>query len=105
VVPSVFDMDASVDFLEKLAAQKAVRKGESAIVLVANRVDPRTLAARELESFLQAWDLPVIAHLHAAQVYVQCAASGASLSDLPRSRAEPEIDRFEPIRRWLYGHV
>jgi chromosome partitioning protein len=105
VVPSVFDMDASVDFLEKLAEQKAVRKGESAIVLVANRVDPRTLVAQELESFLAAWDLPVIAHLHAAQVYVHCAASGASLSDLPRSRAEPEIDRFEPIRRWLSGHV
>ena len=90
VVPSVFDMDASVDFLEMLAGQKAVRKGESAIVLVANRVDARTLAAQELESFLAAWDLPVIAHLHAAQVYVHCAANGSSLSDLPRSRAEPE---------------
>ena len=105
IVPSVFDMDASMDFIETLAAQKAVRKGESAIVLVANRVDARTLAAQELETFLAAWDLPVIAHLHAAQVYVHCAASGSSLSDLPRSRAEPEIERFEPIRHWLFKHV
>ena len=105
VVPSVFDMDASVDFLERLAAEKAVRKGGIDVVLVANRVDPRTLVARELENFLAAWDLPVIAHLHAAQVYVHCAASGASLSDLPRSRAEPEIEHFEPIRRWLSRHV
>lgn len=105
VVPSVLDMDASMDFLETLAAQKAVRKGEQHIALVANRVDPQTVAARELENFLAAWDLPVLAHLHAAQVYVHCAAAGSSLFDLPRSRAMPEIERWDPLQRWIARHV
>lgn len=101
VGPSVFDMDASVDFLETLARQKAIRKGESAVAMVANRVDPRTLASRELETFFGAWDLPVLATLHAAQVYAQCAAAGLTLFDLPRSRAEPEIGNWSPISAWL----
>ena len=105
VVPSVLDMDASVDFIEALAEQKAVRKGESTIVLVANRVDPQTIAARDLENFLAAWDLPVLTHLHAAQVYVHCAANGASLFDLPRSRAGPEVQRWEPMQRWIERHL
>lgn len=105
LAPSVLDMDATVDFLEALAEHKTVRKGESSVALVANRVDPRTLAALELENFLAAYDLPVIAHLHAAQVYVQCAAIGASLSDLPRSRAEPEIGNWNPIRAWIGAHL
>jgi chromosome partitioning protein len=103
--PSVLDMDATVDFLETLAEFKAVRKGESAVALVANRVDPRTLSALELENFLAAYDLPVIAHLHAAQVYVQCAAAGATLFDLPPSRAEPEIGQWAPIRDWIAKHL
>jgi chromosome partitioning protein len=103
--PSVLDMDATVDFLESLAEHKAVRKGESSVALVANRVDPRTLSALELENFLAAYDLPVIAHLHAAQVYVQCAAMGAALSDLPPSRAEPELGHWAPIRSWIGAHL
>ena len=98
-------MDATVDFLEALAEYKTVRKGECPVALVANRVDPRTLSALELESFLAAYDLPVIAHLHAAQVYVQCAATGATLFDLPRSRAEPEIGHWAPIRAWIGAHL
>lgn len=105
LVPSVLDMDASVDFIEALAAQKAVRKGDSRIALVANRVDPQTIAARELENFLAAWDLPVLTHLHAAQVYVHCAAGGTSLFDLPRSRAMPEIEHWDPLQRWLARHL
>lgn len=105
VAASVFDLDASLDFLDALAEQKPVRKGASRIALVANRVDPQTLAARDLDNFLAAFDLPVLAQLHAAQVYVHCAASGASLFDLPRSRAMPEIERWNPLRQWLAKHV
>lgn len=105
VAPSVFDMDASLDFLESLAAHKSVKKGESTVVLVANRVDPRTVAAQSLEDFLAAWDLPVIAHLHMAQVYAHCAAAGLSLFDLPRSRAQPEIEHWAPLQRWIERHL
>ena len=105
LAPSILDMDATVDFLEALAEYKAVRKGECPVALVANRVDPRTLAALELENFLAAYDLPVIAHLHAAQVYVQCAAAGTTLFDLPPSRAEPEIGNWAPIRAWIASHL
>jgi len=105
VVPSVLDMDATVDFIEALAEQKAVRKGDSSIALVANRVDPQTIAARDLDNFLAAWDLPVLTQLHAAQVYVHCAANGSTLFDLPRSRAMPELERWEPLQRWVAQHL
>jgi chromosome partitioning protein len=65
------------------------------------RVDPRTRAAHELERFLVNYDVPVLAYLRDTQIYVQAAAHGLTLFDLPAARAEKDIEQWEPIIRWV----
>jgi len=101
VSPSAFDMGATRHFLDQIGEYKAVKKGEIAIGLVAMRVDPRTISAGELETFLEGFDYPLVAHLRQTQVYVYCARDGLSVFDLPRSRGEQDWEQWRPLTRWL----
>lgn len=101
ITPSVFDMAATARFLAQIAEYKAVKEGELAVAVVANRVDSRTHSAAELDAFLQGAAFPLIAHLRDTQVYVHCARDGASVFDLPRSRAEADWEQWKPLTRWL----
>src|SRR6266571_2260074 len=74
--PSLFDILATRHFLDGLLEEKAVRRQQTFIAVVAMRVDARTRAALELERFLAALQLPVLAHLRDTQNYVQAAAHG-----------------------------
>lgn len=101
VQPSLFDILATRDFLETLLQEKAVRKEQAFVAVVGMRVDPRTRAAGELERFLSSWELPVLSYLRDSQLYVQLAANGMTLFDLPPSRAERDLDQWRPILEWV----
>jgi chromosome partitioning protein len=99
--PSLFDILATRHFLDALQAEKLVRKHQVEIAIVGMRVDPRTRAAGELERFLVDSGLPVIAHLRDTQNYVQAAAHGMTIFDLPASRAAQDQEQWAPILRWI----
>ena len=101
LAPSVFDMAATAHFLAAIAHYKAVKNREVAIGIVAMRVDARTRSAAELDEFLTNFDVPLIAHLRDTQVYVHCARDGASVFELPRSRAEQDWEQWKPLTRWI----
>ena len=103
VQPSLFDILATRDFLEALLQEKAVRKERTFVAVVGMRVDPRTRAAGELERFLSSWDLPVLSYIRDSQLYVQLAANGMTLFDLPPSRAERDLELWRPILEWVDG--
>lgn len=103
VQPSLFDILATRDFLEILLQEKAVRKEHTFVAVVGMRVDPRTRAAGELERFLSSWDLPVLSHVRDSQLYVQLAANGMTLFDLPPSRAGRDLEQWRPILDWAEG--
>lgn len=103
VQPSLFDILATRQFLEKLLEEKEIRKGKTYVAVVGMRVDARTRAAAELERFLESYDLPVLAYLRDTQLYVQVAANGMTLFDLPPSRAERDITQWQPIIDWVNG--
>ncbi len=69
------------------------------------RVDARTLAAGELDTFLADSDFPVVGHLRDTQVYVHCARDGATVFDLPRSRGEHDWAQWKPLTRWIARHA
>lgn len=101
VQPSLFDILATRDFLEVLLQEKTVRKEKTFVAVVGMRVDARTRAASELERFLSSWDLPVLGHVRDSQLYVQLAASGMTLFDLPESRVGRDIELWRPILEWI----
>lgn len=101
VQPSLFDMRATRQFLEKLLAEKAVRKGRADVALIGMRVDARTRAANELAEFFATLDLPVLTYLRDTQLYVQAAAAGLTIFDLPPSRVERDLAQWQAIAAWV----
>lgn len=100
LVPSIFDMAATEDFLNSLRSD--LRGGaRDKVGIVAMRVDPRTRAATMLEEFLKHFDLPILTYLRNTQNYVNVAAAGASLFDPPRSRHKKDLEQWSPLIEWL----
>ena len=103
--PSIFDILATRHFLDALFAEKEIRRHEAFVAIVAMRVDARTRAAGELERFLEGTGLPVVAHLRDTQNYVQAAAHGLSLFELPPSRVEKDLEQWQPLLDWAQRRV
>jgi len=101
IQPSIFDIAASGDFLRVLLEEKAVRKQQCEIGVVAMRVDPRTRAATTLGAYLQQYDLPILTWLRDTQVYANAAFNGLSIFDLPTSVSGRDTEQWHPIFQWL----
>ncbi|MBK7899000.1 MAG: ParA family protein [Azonexus sp.] len=99
LVPSVFDMAATEDFLNSI--RNDMRGRRNAIGIVAMRVDPRTKAAAMLEEFLTHFDIPIVTYLRNTQNYVNAAAGGLTVFDPPRSRNRRELEQWDPLLRWV----
>ena len=99
LVPSVFDMAATEDFLNSIRSEMRGRK--HAIGIVAMRVDPRTRAAGMLEEFIKHFDIPIVAYLRHTQNYINVAASGMTVFDPPRARHKRDVEQWEPLLQWL----
>jgi chromosome partitioning protein len=98
---SLYDIQASRDFLQVLADEKLVRKGKIDIAVVGMRMAPRTRAAVTLEQFLDGLDLPVLAHVREAQNYVNAAFEGKTIFDLPPYLAERDQEDWIEISKWI----
>ena len=101
VQPSLFDILATGQFLEALAAERKMRGQRNRLAVVGMRVDARTRAAAELERFLADLGLPVLAFLRDTQNYVQAAAHGMTIFDLSLSRSAQDRAQWQPIIEWI----
>jgi chromosome partitioning protein len=99
--PSIFDILATRDFLDRLAKEKAVRKGTIKIGIVGMRVDARTKSADQLHRFVEGLDLPVLGYIRDTQNYVQLAAQGLTLWDVTPSRVTKDLEQWAPILEWI----
>jgi chromosome partitioning protein len=101
VQPSVFDMAATRDFLDRLMEEKTIRKHKTFISIIGMRVDSRTRAAATLEQFLRQYDLPVLTYLRDSMTYVNAAFTGRSIFDLPRYQNQRDLEQWEPLIDWV----
>lgn len=97
--PSIFDIYATRAFLDELAQER--KAGGAQVGIVGTRVDPRTLAADQLQEFVAGLGLPVLGFLRPTQNYVHLAARGLTLSDVAPGKVERDIDQWQGICRWL----
>lgn len=97
--PSVFDIFATQDFLNELADSARAAKIE--IGIVGMRVDERTRAAEQLRTFVETTGLPVLGYVRDTQNYVQLAARGLTVFDLPPGRVARDLAQWQAICRWL----
>ena len=98
---SVFDVNATKDFLAVLQEEKAVRKGRTFVAMVGMRIDARTKAAIELESYLAESGFPVVGFLRNAQVYVQAAQEGLTIFDMAPSRVTRDLQQWSNLLQWV----
>jgi chromosome partitioning protein len=101
IAPSLYDIQASHDFLNSLNEMKAARKGRVQIGVAGMRMAPRTRAAAALEGFLQQLEVPVLAYLREAQLYVNAAFEGKSIFDLPPWLASQDVEQWAELLGWL----
>jgi chromosome partitioning protein len=99
VVPSIFDMAATEDFLNTLRQDLSNRAAR--IGIVAMRIDPRTRAASMLEEFLRHFHIPLLASLRATQNYVNVAAAGQTIFDPPHARNKRDVEQWAGLLKWL----
>jgi len=99
--PSLFDILATQEFLQRLAKEKAVKKGRVEVGIVGMRVDARTRSADQLQRFVEGLQLPVLGYLRDTQNYVQLAAHGLTIWDVARSRVEKDLEQWQPLTQWL----
>ena len=99
LVPSIFDMAATEDFLNSIRME--MRSQRTKVGIVAMRVDPRTKAASMLEEFLTHFDIPIVAYIRNTQNYVNVAAAGATIFDPPRAKHRRDVEQWATLVEWL----
>ena len=100
--PSIFDILATRDFLDSLRAQHGrATERPAKVAVVGMRVDVRTRAAEQLSLFVEQLGLPVAGYLRDTQNYIQVAAHGLTIFDLPEHRVEQDRATWVPLVQWL----
>ena len=101
VLPSMIDLEATVPFLNSLAAHARVKKGKLPVALIGNRLKPWTLASQQAVAQLKSWPYPVVAELRDTQAYVLMVALGKSLFDYHSEQIRSHQEDWAPLLRWL----
>jgi len=100
--PSLFDIQATYDFVAELHDLRKKRHGAGPkLAVVGMRAKEGTLSVEQLQHFLQTLEVPVLGLLRDTQNYVQLAARGASLWDVAPSRVERDLAQWQPLCAWL----
>ena len=97
--PSVFDIFATREFLDQIAANRA--SAQTPLGIVGMRVDPRTRAAEQFQHFVDELGLPVLGQLRATQNYLHLAAHGLTLFDVAPGRVARDLEQWQGICQWL----
>lgn len=101
VLPSHIDIHACARCIEHLLTTARIKRRESRIAVVANRVRPNTLVFRSLMRFLETLDIPIVAALRESQNYIRSAEQGLGVHEMQPQRSQPDIEQWAPLVAWL----
>jgi chromosome partitioning protein len=99
--PSLFDIQATHDFVNRLREHK--RGNDVKIGVVGMRVKEHTIANDQLHQFLPELKVPVLGYLRDTQNYVHLAARGLTLWDVTPGRVERDLEQWRPLVEWLHA--
>ena len=96
--PSLFDIQATSDFIGQLRAHR--NGADLDIAIVGNRAREGTIALDQLRQFLDHLGVPVLGYLRDTQSYVHLAARGLTLWDVAPSKVERDLEQWQPLVSW-----
>ena len=98
--PSLFDIQATHDFVHRLREHK--RGDDVKLGVVGMRVKEHTISNDQLHQFLPVLKVPVLGYLRDTQNYVHLAARGLTLWDVTPGRVERDLEQWRPLVDWLH---
>jgi chromosome partitioning protein len=102
VLPSSFDMHATLNFLEHLRGISRIKRGKLPVALVGNRLKPWTHASQEaMEQLAEQAPFPVIAQLRDTQAYVLLTSLGKGIFDYNSEQVRGHQQDWAPLLRWI----
>lgn len=102
VLPSHFDLDATLDFLTVLRGIPRVKRGKLPVALVGNRLKPWTNASQSAIAELgERAPFPVVAELRDSQAYVLLTALGKGIFDYHSENVRGHQDDWGKLLRWI----
>ena len=103
VMPSEIDIHATAKCIADLLLVAKIRRSERRIGIIANRVRSNTRVSQALTRFLSSLDIPLIATLRDAQVYVRSAEIGLGVLEMPRWQVQQDWPQWQQVLSWLDG--
>ncbi|MDE2087298.1 MAG: ParA family protein [Xanthomonadaceae bacterium] len=102
VLPSRFDLDATLRFLDELRAVRRIKAGKLPVALVANRLKPWTHASQDaLEQLADEAPFPIAAQLRDSQAYVLLSGLGKGIFDYQSEQVRSHQEDWKPLLRWI----
>lgn len=100
VLSSPTDIRACFRFIMTLH-REGVFEWPVEIGIIANRARTYTKYYQVLSEFIERLDIPLVGTIRDTQNYVRAMDRGLSLFDLPPSRAQRDIENWQPVIHWL----
>ncbi len=102
VLPSSFDLAATLGFLEHLQGVARIKRGKLPVALVANRLKPWTHASQDaVEQLAAQAPFPVVAQLRDSQAYVLLTSLGKGIFDYASEQVRNHQQDWAPLLRWI----
>jgi chromosome partitioning protein len=102
VLPSSFDMDATLAFIDELGQIPRIKRGKLPVALVANRLKPWTHASQDAVAQLgELSPFPIAGQLRDSQAYVLLAALGKGIFDYQSEQVRSHQDDWKALLRWI----
>ena len=101
VLPSEIDIFSASRFIAELMLDVALDRRDRKLAIVANRVRQNTRSWQRLTRFLTSLNIPMIAALRDTQNYVQAAAQGIGIVEMPAYKVRKDIEPMRAITGWL----
>ena len=101
VLPSEIDVYSASRFIAELLLDAQLDSRDCKLAIVANRARQNTKSYQMLMRFLNSLQIPMIAVLRDSQNFVQAAAQGIGIIEMPAHKVKKDIEPMNAIVSWL----
>ena len=101
IVPSKIDIHSAAQFIADLLLGAQYDRRSRKLAIVANRTRQNTKSFKMLMRFLTSLGIPIVTQLRDSQNYVQAAASGIGICEMPAYRTGQDIEQLNALVDWL----
>jgi chromosome partitioning protein len=101
VCNSAFDRESAAACFAELKTLPRVASGRCRVACVGMRLDARTDAVEQIQSWAAQQGIACVGALRETQNYVRCAEHGLTLFDMPAADVEADLLEWQTILEWV----